>query len=67
MFDQRRVDNGREFYLILNMQELRKESRRNQNISSYRQTPSRKLFPCFVFCLFACLFLLAILWLNSLF
>ena len=54
MFDQIRVDNEREFYLILGMQELRKELRRNQNISSYRQTQSRKVYALFVF-LFVCL------------
>ena len=58
MFDQTRVDNGREFYLMLGMQELRKELRRNQNISSYRQTQSRKVYALFVF-LFVCFFVFA--------
>ena len=35
MFDQIRVDNVREFYLMLSMQELHKELRGNQSISSY--------------------------------
>ena len=43
MFDQIRVDNSINFYLMLGMQELHKELRRNQNISSYRQTQSRKI------------------------
>ena len=39
---------------MLGMQELRKELRRNQNISSYRQKQSRKVYALFVF-LFVCL------------
>ena len=54
MFDQIRADNDREFYLMLGMQELRKELRRNQNISSHRQKKSQKVYALFVF-LFACL------------
>ena len=44
MFNQIRVDYKREIYLMLGMQELHKELRRNQNISSYRQTQSRKVY-----------------------
>ena len=40
------------------MQELCKKFRRNQNISSYRQTQSRKVYALFVF-LFICLFVFA--------
>ena len=60
MFDQIREDNWREFYLMLGMQEPHKELRRNQNLSSYRQTQSQKVYGLFV-CLYACLFLLAML------
>ena len=44
IFNQIRVDYKREFYLMLGMQEPHKELRRNQNISSYRQTQSRKVY-----------------------
>ena len=43
---------------MLGMQELHEELRRNQNISSYRQTQSRKVYALFV-CLFVCLFVFA--------
>lgn len=53
MFDEIRVYSGTEFYLVLGMQELYEELRRNQNKSSYQQTQSRKAYASFVvFCLF---------------
>ena len=48
MFNQIRVDYKREIYLMLGMQELHKELRRNQNISSYRQTKPRKVYFLFI-------------------
>ena len=41
MFDQIRVDRGKEFFLVLGMQEQLQELRRNQSILPYRQTESK--------------------------
>ena len=38
LFDQLRVDNGREFYLSLAIQEQMFDMRQNQVIRSYQQT-----------------------------
>ena len=58
MFDEIRVYNGTEFYLVLGMQELYEELRRNQNKSSYQQTQSRKAYASFVVFLLVCFNLL---------
>ena len=42
-FDQVRVDNGREFYLILAMQEQLSHNRQNQAIRCYQQTESKRV------------------------
>ena len=69
MFDQIRVDNGREFYLMLGMQELRKElKKKSKHILLLTNTIPKGI--CFVRFFFVCLlvcFVLVILWLNSLF
>ena len=40
--DQLQVDGGKEFYLILGMQEHLSHLRGNQSIDCYRQTQSKK-------------------------
>ena len=40
LFDELRVDHGREFYLILFIQEKLRETRGNPDVVPYRQTPS---------------------------
>ena len=49
MFDQIRVDGGKEFYLMLGVQEIFQNLRSNQTIVSYRQTQSRQVI---TFCSF---------------
>ena len=43
LFDQLRVDHGREFFLMLGIQEHLSHLRRNQNIRRYQQTESNYL------------------------
>ena len=43
LFDQLRVDHGREFFLMLGIQEHLSHLRRNQNIRCYQQTESKKV------------------------
>ena len=43
MFDQIRVDCGKEFYLYLGMQEIYRNLRNDQTIAPYRQTQSKKV------------------------
>ena len=43
IFNQLRVDCGKEFYLSLVIQELFRELRKDHTISSYRQTQSKKV------------------------
>ena len=43
IFHQIRVDFGREFYLVLGMQEHFQELRSREDIAPYRQTHSRKV------------------------
>ena len=47
MFNQIRVDGGKEFFIVLGMQEQRQDLRRNQSILPYRQTESKQV--CFDF------------------
>lgn len=49
MFDQIRVDGGKEFYLMLGVQEIFQNLRSNQTIVPYRQTQSRQVI---TFCSF---------------
>ena len=42
IFHQIRVDFGREFYLVLGMQEHFQELRSRKDIAPYRQTQSKK-------------------------
>ena len=44
LFDQIRVDGGKEFYLILGIQEHLSNYRQNQKILPYRQIESQKLY-----------------------
>ena len=69
MFDQIRVDDMREFYLMLGMQELYKELQKNpKHILLSANTTLKSLYFVRLFvCLYACLFFLAILRLISLF
>ena len=50
MFYQLRVDGGKQFYLILGMQELFSDLRRHQDIAGYRQTESE--MDCFLVIVF---------------
>ena len=43
IFHQIRVDFGREFYLVLGMQEHFQEPRTRKDIAPYRQTQSKKV------------------------
>ena len=43
IFHQIRVDFGREFYLVLGMQEHFQELRSRKDIAPYRQTQSKKV------------------------
>ena len=43
MFHQIRVDCGKEFYLMLGMQDYLKHLRNRNDIPSYRQTESKKV------------------------
>ena len=43
IFHQIRMDFGREFYLVLGMQEHFQELRSRKNIAPYRQTQSKKV------------------------
>jgi len=43
MFDQVRVDHGKEFYLVLGMQEQHKDLRRSQTKLPFTQTQSKKV------------------------
>lgn len=43
MFHQIRVDGGREFFLMLGMQEIYREKRSRQDIDPYRQTQSKQV------------------------
>ena len=43
MFHQVRVDGGREFYLILGIQEIFSHLRNNQDIQPYKQTQSKQV------------------------
>ena len=43
MFHQVRVDCGREFYLLLGMQEHLQDLRSRTDIASYRQTQSKQV------------------------
>jgi len=45
LIDQVRVDHGREFFLMLGIQEYLSHLRTNQTISCYRQTQSKKNLP----------------------
>ena len=44
LFNQIRVDGGKEFYLILNIQEHLSNYRQNQEILPYRHTESKKVY-----------------------
>ena len=44
MFHQIRVDCGKEFYLMLGMQDYLKHLRGRDDIPSYRQTESKKVW-----------------------
>ena len=57
MLDQVRIDNGREFYLMLGFPELHNKLRKNQSMSSYSQVQCRKIYALFVclICFFVCL------------
>ena len=44
LFNQIRVDGGKEFYLILGIQEHLSNYRQNQEILPYRQTESKKVY-----------------------
>ena len=50
MFHQLRLDGGKEFYLILGMQELFSDLRSRQDIAPYRQTESKMV--CFLVIVF---------------
>ena len=43
LFDQIRVDGGKEFYLILDIQEHLSNYRQNQEILPYREKESKKV------------------------
>ena len=49
MFHQVRVDHGKEFYLILGMQEIHQDLRNRQDIPPYRQTQSKKVDDLYLF------------------
>ena len=49
MFDQVRVDCGKEFYLSLGVQEMYRQLRNDQTKSPYRQTQSKKVFFMYIF------------------
>ena len=50
MFHQLRVDGGKEFYLILGIQELFSDLQSRQDIAEYRQTKSKMV--CFLVIVF---------------
>ena len=43
LFDQLRLDNGREFYLSLAIQEQMSDMQQNQTIRCYQQTESKRV------------------------
>jgi len=45
MFHQVRVDGGKEFYLMLGMQEQFKDFQNRQDIVCFRQTQSKQVLP----------------------